>query len=745
MKTDIIVPTKNGISDTVQMFESLKQTTKDYRLIIVDSASSDGTSKFFKSQDVQVLEVENRGFGFAINEGFKIIESENIVILNNDTILTEGWLEGLYKAREIGGEMTGFVGPVSNYAASHQKIEISNVGSLEEFAAQRKLNFDGQIQEVGTLGFFCTLLSSKMIQELGPLEMWGAGGYEDTDYCIRAWDKGWTAILSLETFVFHHGGQTFQREFGNQKKVLENADQYFSKNARQRRKNLSIVALYRVQNNHKCFELSLEHTSKQVDEIYVFDDRSDPSLESLIKKFSKVTRYFHKEKSKGFNEYEDRDTLLEWAKESDHDWALVLDSDEWLEDYVTFEKLHNLVRVPDPIIRQFVFSEFTFWRDDFYRDDGPWAKQLKGRLFRIGPAMKLKAKGTLNGLQGLHCSASPWYPEECRRSTTFRILHYGYNSEELRSKKYKFYQEGDTEKNINLIGASDYSHLIDENQLLLKKFQPDNHVSLNMIVQSSEFLNVLEIIKSTWGTFAEILIHIEPNNISDANINLLSEVFQAKIIHGESQNLSVKRNLLLFASSEKWIFSFDPDERIEGLQTIRQMIDYPTDGWMFWIKNLMKDGRYSISERVRLFKKSKAIGWQGAIHEQIEINGNISVSPVPILHLGYLLDDDALKKKMQRYEITVREGLKENPDDPTLLFSLALHLRNQGKRGEGLQLLQRAIQINPNFLQAKVELSLELLRESNGLLSSSMSLMPDSYPLKAGFQGLLKNLEDFLT
>lgn len=741
MKTDIIVPTKGGIADSVQMFESLKRTTKDYRLIIVDSESTDGTPDFFKSQGVQVLQVEDRGFGFAINSGLKLLESENCVLLNNDVILTSGWLEGLYKAKEIGGEMTGLVGPMTNYAASHQKIEVPNSGSLEEFVIQRKAEFDGQIQEVGSLGFFCTLLNSKMIQELGPLEMWGAGGYEDTDYCIQAWEKGWKSIVSLETFVFHHGGQTFQREFGDQKKVMENSYQYFKKNFC---KNPSIVALYRVRNTHQSFEKSLEKTSKQVDEIYVFDDRSDPSLESLIEKFPKVTRYFHKDKSRGFNEYEDRNTLFEWAKESDHDWALVLDSDEWIEDYVTFKKLHDLVRVPDPIIRQFVFSEFTFWQDNFYRDDGPWAKQLKGRLFRINPVMKLKMKGAIEGLQGLHCSAGPWYPEDCRRSTSFRILHYGYDSEELRAKKYKFYQEGDTEKNTNLIGAPDYSHLIDESQLLLRKYQPDNHVSLNLIAQQSEFLSVLEIIKSTWGSFAEILIHIEPDSISEADVSLLSEIFQAKITCGESRNLSVKRNLLLLASSEKWIFSFDPDERIEGLQTIRQMIDYQTDGWMFWIKNLMKNGRYSISERVRLFKKSKAIGWSGAIHEQIEMNGNISVSPIPILHFGYLLDDDALSKKMQRYEAMVREGLKENPDDPTLLFSLALHLRDQGKRGESLLLLQRAIQINPNFLQAKVELSLELLRESSGLLTSSLQLMPDSYPLKSGFQELIKNVEKFL-
>lgn len=738
MKIDILVPTKNGLSDSVQMLDSLQRTTSRYRLTVIDSESTDGTPEFFESQNIRVLRVRDRGFGHAINAGLEVVESDVLVLLNNDVVLPEGWLEGLIDTRERSGKNTGFVGPVSNYAKKHQKVSVPEGGSLEDFSRKHRSEHAGVIAEVGTLGFFCTLLDSEMMRSVGGLEEWGPGGHEDDDYIVRAWELGWKAVISGEVFVFHRGGQTFQREFGSQDRVFDNRFRYYEKHYREKP---TIVAIYRVHNDRDNFIDSLERTSKQVDLIYVFDDRSDPPLREIIEHFPKVKRYHYKDPGGEFDEYADRMELLRWLERSGCDWALALDSDEQLEEYVTFQKLHDLVRVPDPSIRQIIFPEITFWNRTHYRNDGLWADMTRGKLFRIGPGMSLRRHGNIQSLPGLHCSSFPLYPEDCRRVTTLRILHHGYNSEEQRERKFEFYEKGDQEKNVDWIGAPDYSHLRDESRMLLVKYVPGIHASLNILARPTEFPDLSQVLLDSWGAFQERLVHLDWCPITP-EIEQLKKLFQVKIVLGKCKDFSAKRNLLLSQSQEDWIFSLDTDERFEGWPILRKLLDFPTNAWMFWVQNLRKDGRYSITERVRLFHLDNRVRWSGAIHEHIEVLGAVSVSPVGIVHFGFLKEENFLQEKLREYEAKIRAGLEKNPNDPVLLFSLALHLREKGEDGV-VELLRKAIQFDPKFLQARTELGLILLRESREHISSAVNIMPDSYPLKQSYQALLRSVDDF--
>ncbi len=732
------------------MFESLKRTTSWYRLTIIDSESSDSSPEFFESQGVRVLRVEDKGFGHAINAGIKVVDSDVFVIVNNDIILAEGWLEGLLDAKERSGKNTGFVGPLSNYAKAHQKISIPETGSLSDFARAHRSQHAGEIAEVGTLGFFCTLLDSEMVNEVGGLEEWGPGGFEDDDYQVRAWKKGWKAIISGETFVFHRGGQTFQREFGDQSRVFDNRFRFYEKHYNE---NPRIVAIYRVRNDRDHFFASLERTSDQVDQIFVFDDRSDPPLSDVVEHFPKVMEYFYKEPGTEFDEYADRAELLRWLDGSGCDWALVLDSDEMLEEYVTYKKLHDLVRVPDPSIRQFVFPEITFWNRTHYRSDGPWADMTRGKLFRIGPNMNLPRQGNELSMPGLHCSAFPLYPEDCRRVSTFRILHYGYDTPDKRQAKFNFYNIEDQEKRTELIGAPDYSHIRDESRMLLVKYVPGVHVALNILSRLEDLADLSEVLLESWGAFQQRLVHLDLDpEIPEVDhrspilpdTDQLKKLFQVELVFGESQDFSVKRNMLLAKTQEDWVFSLDTDERFKGYPILRKLIDFTTAAWMFYIRNLKKDGRYSITERVRLFllDPSKDSAWEGAIHERISVRGGITTAPVEILHLGHLKEDSVLQEKLKGYEQTVRTTLEKRPNDPVLLYSLALHLREKGEDG-GEALLRHAIKIHPEFVQAREELGLVLLQEVHRQFSTAVGLMQDSHPLKSRYQALIGSINDF--
>jgi GT2 family glycosyltransferase len=101
-KVSIIVLNYNGkhfLNDCISSI--LKQDFIDYELLIVDNNSSDGSIEYIKNNFPEVILVEsgkNLGFAGGNNLGVKHSKGELIVLLNNDTIVNEGWLTGLVEA-----------------------------------------------------------------------------------------------------------------------------------------------------------------------------------------------------------------------------------------------------------------------------------------------------------------------------------------------------------------------------------------------------------------------------------------------------------------------------------------------------------------------------------------------------------------------------------------------------------------------------------------------------------------------
>ena len=98
----IIIPHLNGKQHLQECLGSLRgQTFTDFEVILVDNGSSDGSQEFVKTHfpEVRLLELgENRGFTGACNVGYNFALGDIIVLLNNDTMTDERWLEKLADA-----------------------------------------------------------------------------------------------------------------------------------------------------------------------------------------------------------------------------------------------------------------------------------------------------------------------------------------------------------------------------------------------------------------------------------------------------------------------------------------------------------------------------------------------------------------------------------------------------------------------------------------------------------------------
>src|SRR5690606_27809880 len=105
-------------------------------IIVVDNASSDGTPTFLaewvaSGEDRKlILNAENKGFAAANNQGLSVAVGEYMVLLNNDTYVTPGWIRTLVRHLQR-DKSIGLIGPVTNNIGNEAKIDIIYTGMAE--------------------------------------------------------------------------------------------------------------------------------------------------------------------------------------------------------------------------------------------------------------------------------------------------------------------------------------------------------------------------------------------------------------------------------------------------------------------------------------------------------------------------------------------------------------------------------------------------------------------------------------
>src|SRR6516165_8972923 len=91
----IVIPTYNGLGHLQRLLPSVRRhAPPGTQVIVVDDASSDGTSGWLKTRhpwvEVVVLSA-NEGFCGAVNAGVARARGDVVELLNNDTEVAPGW------------------------------------------------------------------------------------------------------------------------------------------------------------------------------------------------------------------------------------------------------------------------------------------------------------------------------------------------------------------------------------------------------------------------------------------------------------------------------------------------------------------------------------------------------------------------------------------------------------------------------------------------------------------------------
>lgn len=229
--TSIIIVTYNSLSDIKLCFDSITANTAlPYEIIVVDNASTDGSQELLKSLTVRkiILNKSNIGFSKACNQGIIEARGEYIVLLNPDTVVTQGWDINMVAHFQ---DKTGAVGPVSNYVAGLQKyenyIKENLSGEINVYELASKVYNWNKCKGIETklLIGFCLMIKREVIDDVGMLDEDLFLGNEDLEYSLRLRNKGYRLIVATDTFIYHKGQSSFNSEPETKTKslVLESA------------------------------------------------------------------------------------------------------------------------------------------------------------------------------------------------------------------------------------------------------------------------------------------------------------------------------------------------------------------------------------------------------------------------------------------------------------------------------------------------------------------------------------------
>jgi len=218
-----------------------------------------------------------------------------------------------------------------------------------------------------------------------------------------------------------------------------------------------IVAMYRIKNEERWIEKSLEAVVDICNEIVILDDGSTDDTIKICKTFDKVVDIHH-QTGLPFDETRDKNTLLDMAKTRKPDFILTLDGDEIIQKHakdILFEEL-TIIYPDSPM---YEFQAFNIWdKPNQYRYDGIYSNLWAKKLIRMSKQPKDMHFKETQFPGNSHCPAIPQNAigTDCSIRSKMKIFHYGNYDEKLRQQKYNFYKNIDPD-NVDFDG---YIHII---------------------------------------------------------------------------------------------------------------------------------------------------------------------------------------------------------------------------------------------------------------------------------------------
>ena len=232
----IVIPVYGARAFTLSCLRQVRATAGEgVPIVVVDDASPDpalaaALDAQAASGDILLERLaQNGGFPAAANAGMRLAADADIVLLNTDTVLPEGWLARLQQAAYAAAEV-GTVTPLSNeatilsYPSRDGANPVPDAAGVARLDAIARAANAGLLVDIPTAVGFCMYIRRDCLDAVGPFrdDVFAQGYGEENDFCQRARRLGWRNVALPGLYVGHVGG----RSFGGARRHLAERNQH---------------------------------------------------------------------------------------------------------------------------------------------------------------------------------------------------------------------------------------------------------------------------------------------------------------------------------------------------------------------------------------------------------------------------------------------------------------------------------------------------------------------------------------
>lgn len=236
-KVAIILLNWNGATDTIECLESLKKVNYPYYdIYLVDNNSKKESideltdyiqkDKFYSSEIVTanqlntyqkkldtnllfILNDNNAGFAGGNNVALRYIMknnlSEYVMLLNNDTVVSPDFINGLVDKANQSSE-NGFVGINTYYYDNNKQIQTVGGGLIDLVHGECSAVTNSQVDEFDFITGSCVLMPLQVLKEVGLMDESYFMYWEDVDWSTRTRNKGYKLKVADYGYIYHKEG-----------------------------------------------------------------------------------------------------------------------------------------------------------------------------------------------------------------------------------------------------------------------------------------------------------------------------------------------------------------------------------------------------------------------------------------------------------------------------------------------------------------------------------------------------------
>lgn len=198
-----------------------------YEVIIVDNHSQDGSREFIQQEYPGfnlLINYRNEGYTRAINAAIRVSRGDYLAVLNPDSEPGPNSISTLREFLKL-NENIGIVGPkVISSDGSFQRSCRRGVarpaavfsyflGLAKRYPNDQRftgyhLNHldENEINEVSGVSGSCMVIRRETLKDIGYFDEQFFAYQEDSDYCLRAKERGWKVYYNPHSIVKHMGG-----------------------------------------------------------------------------------------------------------------------------------------------------------------------------------------------------------------------------------------------------------------------------------------------------------------------------------------------------------------------------------------------------------------------------------------------------------------------------------------------------------------------------------------------------------